>query len=137
VNWFKRRSADPSIAEINARIRGFILDSQMADAHDISVILGCGPISEEIAEKEEEESDKRLDKISHLMPMIYAHSQALAQGSIEYQRSNVPESLQSLPDELWWDSRKLLEQVSSAAIVGSISQLVDMGLLSIPKDRKK
>jgi hypothetical protein len=105
----------------------------MADAHDVSVILGCGPISEEIAEKEEEESDKRLDKISHLMPMIYAHSQALAQGSIEYQRSNVPESLQSLPDELWWDSRKLLEQVSSAAIVGSISQLVDMGLLEIPK----
>jgi hypothetical protein len=133
VKWFKKRSPEPTVAEINARIRGFILDSQVTDAHDISVILGCGPISEEIAEKEEEESDKRLDKISHLMPMIYAHSQALSQGSIEYQRTNVPESLQSLPDELWWDSRKLLEQVSSAAIVGSIAQLVDMGLLEIPK----
>ena len=133
MKWFKRRSSDPTVAEINARLRGFILDSQVTDAHDISVILGCGPISEEIAEKEEEESDKRLDKISHLMPMIYAHSQALSQGSIEYQRTNVPESLQSLPDELWWDSRKLLEQVSSAAIVGSIAQLVDMGLLEIPK----
>lgn len=133
MKWFKKRSPEPTVAEINARIRGFILDSQVTDAHDISVILGCGPISEEIAEKEEEESDKRLDKISHLMPMIYAHSQALSQGSIEYQRTNVPESLQSLPDELWWDSRKLLEQVSSAAIVGSIAQLVDMGLLEIPK----
>lgn len=133
MKWFKKRAPEPTVAEINARIRGFILDSQVTDAHDISVILGCGPISEEIAEKEEEESDKRLDKISHLMPMIYAHSQALSQGSIEYQRTNVPESLQSLPDELWWDSRKLLEQVSSAAIVGSIAQLVDMGLLEIPK----
>lgn len=133
MKWFKKKSSEPSIAEINSRIRGFLYDSQIEDAYDISLILGCGPISPEVAEKEEEESEKRLDKISHLMPLMYAHAQALAQGSIEYQRSNLPPSLSQLPDELWWDSRKLLEQISSAAMMGSISQLVDMGLLEIPK----
>jgi hypothetical protein len=41
-----------------------------------------------------------------------------------------------LPDTVWWDSRKLLEQVSVAALLGAISQLVDMGLLEIPKRYK-
>lgn len=133
MSWFKKRSESISIAEINSRIRGFLYDSQMDNAYDISLILGCGPISTEVAEKEEEESEKRMDAISYLMPLLYAQAQALAQGSIEHQRSNMPESLSSLPDELWWDSRKLLEQISSAAMMGAIAQLVDMGLLEVPK----
>jgi hypothetical protein len=133
VKWFKKNSQEISIAEINARLRGFLLDSQINDAYEMSVILGCGNISLEVAEKEEEESEKRVDRISHLMPLIYAHSQALSQGAVEFQRTNLPENFPELPDEVWWDSRKLMEQVSTAAMLGSISQLVDMGLLEIPK----
>lgn len=133
MSWFKKKVYEISIAEINARLRGFLLDSQINDAYEISLILGCAPISIEVAEKEEEESEKRVEKMSHLVPLIYAHSQALAQGSIEFQRSNLPENFPTLPDEVWWDSRKLMEQVSTAAMLGSISQLVDMGLLEIPK----
>jgi hypothetical protein len=133
VKWFKKKSSELSLSELNHRLRGFLLDSQINDAHEISVMLGCGPISEEVAEKEEEESEKRLERVAHLTPLIYAYSQALASGSIEYQRSSLPDSLKSLPDEVWWDSRKLLEQVSMAALLGAISQLVDMGLLEIPK----
>lgn len=133
MKWFKKNSPNISISEINSRVRGFLYDSQMDNAYDISLILGCAPISSEVAEKEEEESEKRMDNISYLMPLLYAQAQALAQGSIEYQRTSVPESLSSLPDELWWESRKLLEQISSAAMMGAIAQLVDMGLLEIPK----
>lgn len=133
MKWFKKNSQEISIAEINARLRGFLLDSQINDAYEMSVILGCGHISLEVAEKEEEESEKRIDRISHLMPLIYAHSQALSQGAVEFQRTNLPENFPELPDEVWWDSRKLMEQVSTAAMLGSISQLVDMGLLEIPK----
>lgn len=127
---------EPTLSELNSRIRGFILDSQINNGHDISLILGCGNISDEVADKEEEESDKRLDRISHLMPILYSYSQSLSQGAVEYQRANLPESLQDLPDEMWWDSRKLLEQISTAALLGSIAQLVDMGLLEIPKRYK-
>lgn len=133
MSWFKKKSSEVSIAEINTRLRGFLLDSQINDAYDISIILGCGHISTEVAEKEEEESEKRVERISHLVPLIYAHSQALSQGSVEYQRANLPDSFPNLPDEVWWDSRKLMEQVSTAAMLGSIAQLVDMGLLEIPK----
>jgi hypothetical protein len=124
------------MAELNSRVRGLILDSQINNAHEISVILGCASLSEEVMEKEEEESEKRVEKISHLIPLIFAQAQALSQGAVEYQRTNVPESFSHLPDAVWWDSRKLLEQVSIAALLGSISQLVDMGLLEIPKRYK-
>lgn len=132
MRWFKRKSKEPSVAEINSRLRGFLLDSQINHAHEISQILGCGNISEEVAEKEEEESEKRIELISHLMPLIHVYSVSLSSGAVEFQRSSLPDELKELPDEVWWDSRKLMEEVSSAAILGAVSQLVDLGLLQIP-----
>jgi len=136
VRLFKKPRADLTMAEISTRMRGFLLDSQINNAHEISLILGCAAESDELMEKEEEESEKRLERISHLIPLLYAHAQSLSQGAVEYQRSNLPTSMGKLPDTVWWDSRKLLEQVSVAALLGAISQLVDMGLLEIPKRYK-
>lgn len=134
---FKKRRNKMTLGEVSSRLRGFVLDSQIQNAHELSVILGCSIISDEVQEREEEESDKRVAKISYLVPMLYAHAHALAEGAIEYQRSNADDVYKNLPDEIWWESRRMMEQVSLSALMGSISQLVDMGLLSIPKDRKK
>lgn len=123
--------------DISARMREFILDSQIQNAHELSVILGCPHISEEVMEREEEESDKRVDKISHLVPLLYAQAHALAEGTIEYQRSNLSDEMKGLPDELWWESKKTMEQLALAVLVGSVSQLVELGLIEIPKKRKK
>ena len=136
MRLFKKPKTELTMAEISTRMRGFLLDSQINNAHEISLILGCAVESDELMEKEEEESEKRLDRISHLIPLLYAHAQSLSQGAVEYQRSNLPSSMGKLPDAVWWDSRKLLEQVSVAALLGAISQLVDMGLLEIPKRYK-
>lgn len=136
--WNRRRSRpDITLPEISARLRGFILDSQINNAYDISVVLGCAATSEEVAEKEEEESEKRVEKISYLFPLIYAHAHTLAEGATVYQRSNLPEDSPPIPENVWIESRTLLEQVSVSALVGSISQLVDMGLLEVPKLRKR
>jgi hypothetical protein len=125
-----------TINDISAKLREFILDSQIQNGHEHSVILGCGKISDELAEREEEESDKRVDKISHLIPLLFAHAHALAEGSIEFQRANLPEELKGLSDEMWHESRKLMEQIAMSALVGSVSQLVDLGLLKLPKEKK-
>jgi hypothetical protein len=125
-----------TINDVSAKLREFILDSQIQNAHELSVILGCGKISDELAEKEEEESEKRVERISHLIPLLFAHAHALAEGSIEYQKSNLPEELKSLSDDMWIESRKLMEQIAMSALVGSVSQLVDLGLVKLPKDKK-
>lgn len=136
---FKKKKKEhnvPSIAEISSRLRGFIMDSQIQNGHELSVILGCSNISEELQIHEEQESDKRLEKIAHLVPLLYAYAHTLSEGAVEYQRSNTPEALGELPDELWWESRKMMEQVALSALMGAFSQIIDMDLLKIPKGRK-
>jgi hypothetical protein len=134
----KNKMTDPvSLSEVTARLRGFLIDSQIQNAHDLAVILGCSPLSDELKEMEEDESDKRVDRISHLVPLLFAQAHALAESSIEYQKSNLTKEIEDLPNETWWESRKVLEQVAMSALLGSVSQLVDMGLLKLPKRKKK
>jgi len=129
---------DPvSLSEVTSRLRGFLIDSQIQNAHELAVILGCSPLSEELREMEEDESDKRVERISHLVPLLFAQSHALAESSVEYQKSNINKEVDGLTNETWWESRKLLEQVAMSALLGSVSQLVDMGLLKLPKGKKK
>ena len=129
---------DPvSLSEVTSRLRGFLIDSQIQNAHELSMILGCYPLRDEVREMEEDESDKRVDRISHLVPLLFAQAHALAESSIEYQKSNLPADAPEIPNDTWWESRKLLEQVAMSALLGSVSQLVDMGFLKLPKGKKK
>jgi hypothetical protein len=133
----RKKQSELSLGDISTRLRGFVLDSQIQNAHELSVILGCSPLSEELQEKEEEESDARVERIASLIPLLYAHAHVLAEGAVEFQRSNVKsESLKNLPDEMWWESRKMMEQMALSVLLGSVSQLTDMGLIEIPKKRK-
>jgi hypothetical protein len=135
---FKKKKSVPdvSITEITRRLRGFILDSQIQNGHELSVILGCSEISDEVAEMEEDESDKRLARIDYLIPLLYAYSHSLAEGAVEYQRENASAEVKELPEELWRESRRMMEQVTMSALMGGISQIVDMGLLEIPRKKK-
>lgn len=132
----KKRPKDVTLGELNSRLRGYILDSQIQSGHELSVLLGCTALSDEVAEREEEESDKRLEKVSYLVPLLYAYSHTLSEGAVEYQRINLPEELKDLPEELWTASRRMMEQVTMSALMGAVSQLVDMGLLEVPRKMK-
>jgi hypothetical protein len=100
------------------------------------VLLGCSIISDELQEKEEKESDKRVEKISYLIPLLYSYSHLLAEGSVEFQRLNVVDELKGIPEEIWLESKKTMEQVSISSLLGAISQIIDMGLLEIPKEHR-
>jgi len=132
----KKLVPNVTLADLSNRIRGFVLDSQIQDAHALSEILGCSMISDEVQEREEEESDKRVEKIAYLVPLLFAQVHLLSEGAVEYQKENLPEGLEDIPEEIWRESRKMMEQVSLSALMGSLSQLVDMGLLEIPRKYK-
>jgi hypothetical protein len=134
--FLKKKKKAVTLGDINNRIRGFILDSQIQNAHELSVILGCPIISDDVQEREEQESDKRIEKISYLVPLLYAHVHLLAEGAVEYQKSTLPDELQNLPAEIWTESRRMMEQVALSTLVGSVSQLIDMGLIDIPRKHK-
>jgi hypothetical protein len=125
-----------TLADVSSRLRGFILDSQVQNAHELSVILGCSAISDEVAEREEEESDKRVEQILHLMPLLYAHAHSLADGTVEYQRMKSEGKIKDIPEELWHESRTMMTNLAVSVLVGSISQLYDMGFIEIPGRKK-
>lgn len=134
----KKKQSPDSIAEISRRMRGFLLDSQVNHAHEVAVLLGCSVMSDEVAIKEEEESDKRVDQISHLIPLVFAFAHIMAEGATEYQRTTITsEEAKSIPSEVWVESRKVMENSSFSAILGSLSQLLDMGLITIPKKKRR
>jgi hypothetical protein len=135
-NPFRNQPRTITIAEVSSRLRGFILDSQIQDAHELALILGCSPISDEVAVREEEESERRVAEISMLTPLLYAFAHSLAEASVEYQRSNLS-GADKVPDEIWMTSRRLIEQVSISVLLGSVAQLVDMGLLNVPKKLRR
>lgn len=121
--------------DMNARLRGFILDSQIQNPHDLAEVLGLPVISDEVAEREEEESDLRIERVAHLVPFVYTYSHSLAEGSVELQKRSM-ENASAIPEEIWMFSRRMMEQVAMSAMLGSLSQLIDMGLLQVPKKYK-
>jgi hypothetical protein len=128
----RKKKSKLSMIDMNARLRGFILDSQIQHPHDLAEVLGLPVISDEVAEREEEESDIRVERIAHLIPFMYTYSHSLAEGSVELQK-NALENADAIPNEIWLISRRMVEQAAMSAMLGSLSQLIDMGLLQVPK----
>lgn len=143
MSWFKNRKEEKpelNLGDFHERMRGFILDSQLPHGHGIAELLGCTYISDEVAEREEEESDKRLEKVAYLIPLVYAYAHSLAEGLVEHQKFHAEEEMDEdsqIPDEIWVQSNALFEKVGMATTLGAISQMVDMGLLQVVKKGKK
>lgn len=133
----KKLTPDLSLAEITERLRGFVMDSQIQDGHELAVLLGCSVLSEELQLHEEQESDARLERIDYLIPLMYAFAHTLAEGATEYQRVNVSDELKDLPETIWSESRKVMEQLSLSVLMGAVSQMIDMNLLEVPKHVRK
>jgi hypothetical protein len=139
---FRRKKVpEISIPAVTSRVREFLLDSQIDDAHHMSAILGCPLISDELADKEEEESDNRVAQVDHLIPILYAYAQAMAQGIVEHQKEHLEEDEETsgveIPDKAWAATRKVFAEISLNMSLGAISQLVDMGFLVVPNKKGK
>jgi hypothetical protein len=125
-----------SLLDMSTRTRGFILDSQISDGHEVCALLGCSTISDEGAAHEEYESDMRVERISHLIPLLYAYAKTLAEGTNMRQLQSLPDSLSDIPKEVWEQTAKMMEEFAFSALVGAVSQLIDLELITLPKDKR-
>lgn len=133
---FKKKPKSVSMTEVTARVREFVMDSQINHAHEISVLLGCSAISDDVQRREEDESDNRVEKLSPVIPLLYAYAHMLAEGAVEYQRAEAQNLSKTLSEEVWVESRKMMEQIAFATTVGALSQLIDMDFIAFKKKSK-
>lgn len=141
MDFFKKKKPKykqiTTVNQIKAHLREFILDSQIPNGEDISRQLGCSPISDEILEKEEQESDLRVDAISHLIPLLYGYSALFSEAFVT--TISHPEEFLKNPDmiKIMKDFNKMNQQMFEDAmahlLIGSVSQMIDLGLLESPK----
>jgi len=133
----KRKPKATRMGDVNTHLREFILDSQIEGGHDITLLLGCPAISDDVAQREEEESDKRVEEVVHLLPLMYAYSHTLSEGAVKMQKAELSDKEHGIPDEAWDTTQQLMEKIALATVMGSLSQLVDMGLLKTPRKRMR
>jgi len=114
-------------------IRQVIYDTMLMPAEEIAYAMGLPPISDDVAEMEERESQKRLEKFSSLIPFIDSHADIAAK---------IAASAYMIEDEEEEDSElgklgiedveqltRLFRLVALSSSISCISTLFNLGLI--------
>jgi len=129
--WSKKTEKDtqPKMIDVESHIRELLFDSQIPEANDIALLLGSKPISADLLEREEEESDNRVAHVEHLLPLLHSYATLISGGVIQFQKKD-PE-VGDIPEAFWKLTSKLLETVSFNVLVGTLSQLHNLEMIEI------
>jgi hypothetical protein len=110
--------------------RELLFDSQMRNPLAIADALGLPPISDELADKEFEESEKRIAKVDWLIPIFGAISHLLSSAYIS-QSMIASEGDEEIPDEFWELLHNRLETFGVSVLLTTISTLQDTGIIDV------
>ena len=133
---FKRKKKKKSRVEIKhiplpILMRQAIYDSMLEPAEGIAESLGLPPISDEVAEMEELESQKRLERFASLIPFIDSHSDLASRITAAAYLLDDDDDLEVL--KLGADMEEklvdLFKIVAISSSVSCISTLFNLGLL--------
>lgn len=119
---------------IKAKIREFLYDTQMEEAEHMAELMGCTPISDDLFDREVNESEKRVDKIEMLIPLAYAFVSTFSEAVIKHEMAHDEEKSKT-PAQVH-TMRNLIMSTSFPAIVATLSQMVDLGVIDVTVQKK-
>jgi len=134
--WNKKTKAkrvETSHVPLPVLIRQVIYDTMLMPAEEIASVMGLPPISDDVAEMEEIESQKRLEKFASLIPFIDSHSDIAAKIAasaymIEDEEEDYGE-LEKLGIEDLEQLTKLFRLVALSSSISCVSTLFNLGLI--------
>jgi hypothetical protein len=114
-------------------IRQVIYDTMLMPAEEIANIMGLPPISDDVAEMEERESQKRLEKFATLIPFIDSHADIAARiAASAYMIEDEDEEYEELGKlgiEDIEQLTRLFRLVALSSSVSCVSTLLNLGLI--------
>ena len=114
-------------------IRQVIYDTMLMPAEEIAYAMGLPPISDDVAEMEERESQKRLEKFSSLIHFIDSHATIAAKiadsAYMIEDEEDENSGLENLGIEDVEHLTKLFRLVSLSSSISCISTLFNLGLI--------
>lgn len=129
---FKNKKHEIIQVPYQSLVRQAIYDSIFEEnAEKIAEMLGLSPVSEDVSELEERDSQERLGRFSALMPFIDAHSDIAAKIAasayvIQAEQEGKSEFINGTNID---DLSDLFKLVSMSSAVSCISTLMNLGLL--------
>lgn len=129
---FKSKKHEIIQVPYQSLVRQAIYDSIFEEnAEKIAEMLGLSPVSEDVSELEERDSQERLGRFSALMPFIDAHSDIAAKiaASAYVIQADQEGKSEFINDTNIDDLSDLFKLVSMSSAVSCISTLMNLGLL--------
>ena len=130
MRFWKRKKKVVNVTQVplSVLMRQIVYDTMLTPTEGIAEMMGLPPISDEVADMEEEAHELRLGSIAGLLPFIDAHSEILAKiATAAYTLDN------ELPEELPVDGLSVLsdlfKMVALASSVSCVSTLKNIGLI--------
>ena len=114
--------------------RWYMYDMDVQDANKLAVALDLTPVSEEGDEKERQDSDDRIDRISGLIPFFNTMANINAEAVFQVQRQELPPEMKEMlanPTPELMQLVKFYEGLSFAAILSSFSSAAELGLIKL------
>lgn len=130
MKFFKRKPKTFSTTQVplSVLMREIVYDAMLTPTEGIADLMGLSPISDEVAEMEEQASHDRLSNISELLPFIDAHADIVAKiatSAYILDEDNDEDMGKEQIDQLNY----LFRMVSLSAAVSCVSTLVNIGLI--------
>jgi hypothetical protein len=127
--WW-RKSKKVKIVDVGSSVRNLLIDSGIPNIDFFDGALGIHAASDDVIEKEMEESETRLSNIAPIMPIVYAYCAMIKDASTAaiVEEMNVPEEQREAISAV---INKFAMGISLGATTGILSQLVDHGLVHL------
>ena len=127
--WW-RKPKKVQVIDIGNSVRSLLIDSGIPNIDFFDGALGIHAASEDVIEKEMEESENRLSNIAPIMPIVYAYCALIKDASTAaiVDEMNVPEEQREAISAV---INKFAMGISLGATTGILSQLVDHGFVRL------
>jgi hypothetical protein len=127
--WWKKPKR-VKVIDIGNSVRSLLIDSGIPNIDFFDGALGIHAASNDVIEKEIEESETRLSNIAPIMPIVYAYCALIKDASTAaiVEEMNAPEEQKEAISAV---INKFAMGISLGAATGILSQLVDHGFVTL------
>lgn len=135
--FFKKREEFVSVTTdvpISTIKRWYVYDTSFENEAEVAELIGLSPVSDEGHSKERQDSEKRLDTITHLMPYIDLISEVAAE-SVANLQFNEMRKAGVMDDSNDFEElaimRMVYQAIAISALVGGLSIATHLGIVSL------
>ena len=119
---------------VHTLLRWFLYDVSGDNAPDREDVFGLSPVSDEGNQKELEDSEKRLDKIDELLPLLSFYSVKTAEYAFAMHRDSF-KSIPGVSEEMLDASEDALTtfytNMAFSALLSSFASLNELGIIKV------